>query len=1009
MSRSQKWSEYKDLCEKHNVPANIRLAWKDAGLPKIVAAIERIIIENAEPIAPIVEEPIALEDEEEYGPSEPITITIAANMPKTYEEFAALPIDQQMTIDDSHIAKLMMNMESINFVFVVAEPVATVVPEPVVEVAAVVAEPVIEEVIVAAPEPVKSATVCLNPIVVEYDKLGADVQEMIEAEIAGFFDAIEMIRAFEQSNIAELYDAHEDKDSFESLFPNFADLIAEFNADNDDDWNDDTGIDLEEDSKPVPPPPRSSSASEIIFTLEETFNKSGFLKSILDCAGEVNESRFNKLIDTYEHLNSEGTQRVQYSYDNVHQFGRLRARVVEQKKDGSFEPSYDYLTGESLKRYMRADCFSSNSYDIDMVNAGPVIMSQIFEKHKISNDSIKHYVANRDEVLKMLMHDFELSRDDTKECLLAILYGSSVESVIKDHELKNSAGLEWFKQYARDMSRSLDGLFTTMVNDDANYGEMRRYAMMKANIPRDDGTKRVYKNTLISTLYRTIESKIAIAFVKEFRQMGYTITTFIADGFHISRDKSIHQGLIDVVSDSVSRNTGYNVKMIVKDFEHRPSGVPEFKQHMFERVLPYNWMKMLWQRYSFFVLSNRTYYIDMGFDIHNLTKAQLLDGYGWVRCMLKKDDEKSVSFMKLWVADNKHKKYTQAGMYAPPLRIPSDTYNFWRGFPIRLHKHVVEKSCDKMLAFIKELLKGDEEHYNYMLDWIADIIQNPCTKSDVGIMLFSVEQGSGKNTLVDILKSIIGQVYSLETCNPEDQLFGRFSKMKEHKFLTIINELSAELGHKNRDKIKNMITETDFVVDEKCKNTYMGKNWSRYLITTNNVNALHIEQSDRRFVMFECSKKFVGNTEYFVEVRKEINDLGCCLALFNFLMARKITHNLRTDRPKTDVYKMIQSNSTSPIILWLKYHCDEQIELHRESEEVLQCELFSLCKTWLQNAYPEFKMSSKKFGDTFGQLYHPNMNAKQDGLDLIGRPQNRPKLVIHYVRLLASLEQTKSI
>ena len=67
MSRNQKWSDYKNLCDKHNVPASMRIAYKTATLEKIISNIERIKIEHAEPIAvevvavEVVAEPIAVE------------------------------------------------------------------------------------------------------------------------------------------------------------------------------------------------------------------------------------------------------------------------------------------------------------------------------------------------------------------------------------------------------------------------------------------------------------------------------------------------------------------------------------------------------------------------------------------------------------------------------------------------------------------------------------------------------------------------------------------------------------------------------------------------------------------------------------------------------------------------------------------------------------------------------------------------------------------------------------
>ena len=990
MSRNQKWSDYKNLCDKHNVPASMRIAYKTATLEKIISNIERIKIEHAEPIAvevvavEVVAEPIAVE--------------------------------------------------------IVAETIAVEV------VAETIAEVAVEAVAVKVVEPTNLA---------EYDALTDEQQEYYERLLPGLYmksDEMENVKVVEPTNSAE-YDAltDEQQEDYEILFPGLSLKIEEMKnvevvaepiavevvaepiavkvvaepiavkvvakpiavevvepTASDDEEFIATASDDEEfiDDIPTVEFPKNTPESNEKATVQmvETYNMEKFRHEILNSAGEVSDSKFHSLINTYESAILEGGKHtVEYYYDNPHQFGRLRSKVITENK---------YSTSSThFSRLLRGACFGENSYDIDMVNCGATILTQMLKKEKIYNPSLEYFVENREEVMTMLQSDFNLSRDIIKkDCIISLIHGADVSNFIKQHKLTDSKGLKWLCSFARDMSNSIDKLISNTI--DSGSSALIKYVEAKAL--KNGSSKR---GVMMATLIQTIESKLCLEFKRELMLNGYKTISYQYDGIIVQSSKHKYgpqQNDLFYMTLNVEQRTGYKLNLISKPFEYRTDGyVPEFKQSMFERVMPYSWMKSLWERYCFFILANATYYIDLGFEIYNLKKGDLKETYGWIISTVdgdkKKNESKQVSFIKLWVSDPKHRKYTQAGMFAPPLRIPSDTYNFWRGFPISLEKDIVPKSCGVMLNFIKDLLKGNDEHYEYMLDWIADIIQNPCTKSNVSIMLFSVEQGSGKNTLVDILKSIIGRVYCLETCSPEEQLFGRFSKIKEHKFLTIINELSAELGHRNRDKIKNIISETDFIVDEKCKNTYQGKNWSRYLMTTNNINALHIEQSDRRFVMFECSKEHVGDTEYFNKIRDEIDDMGSCLALFNMLKNRKIVHHLARDRPKTDVYNMVQSNAKCPIIMWLIEHCNQMFTDGNEYGEVFQAELFKLCKEWMSDNFSEYNVTAKRFGQEFGKLYNPGMNAKQDGLDEHSRPQNRPKLAIYYERLAKSLEHSKSI
>ena len=106
--------------------------------------------------------------------------------------------------------------------------------------------------------------------------------------------------------------------------------------------------------------------------------------------------------------------------------------------------------------------------------------------------------------------------------------------------------------------------------------------------------------------------------------------------------------------------------------------------------------------------------------------------------------------------------------------------------------------------FKEVICNGNEEHAEWMLDWLANICQNPGMPSQVrgcflggglsGIdfaslsrlislafqvaIIVSGDQGAGKDILFEWFRhNIVGQHNSLQTADPANDLFARFTRM----------------------------------------------------------------------------------------------------------------------------------------------------------------------------------------------------------------------------------------
>lgn len=126
-------------------------------------------------------------------------------------------------------------------------------------------------------------------------------------------------------------------------------------------------------------------------------------------------------------------------------------------------------------------------------------------------------------------------------------------------------------------------------------------------------------------------------------------------------------------------------------------------------------------------------------------------------------------------------------------KCPLNIYNLWIPFLGHSYKGPYETNqngFEMIMKLIKVLCGNEPVVYNYILQWIGQMIQFPEIKTIVPT--FISKQGSGKSTLIKILCKLLGQLKVLETTNPERDVWGQFNSVMMDTFLINLNELSKK-------------------------------------------------------------------------------------------------------------------------------------------------------------------------------------------------------------------------
>jgi len=335
------------------------------------------------------------------------------------------------------------------------------------------------------------------------------------------------------------------------------------------------------------------------------------------------------------------------------------------------------------------------------------------------------------------------------------------------------------------------------------------------------------------------------------------------------------------------------------------------------KVRPYSVLKAEFEKIHFKVMRPVMYVesLDDG-DFYMRNPTDLRDAFGNLHCLV---DDKPTSFVKVWLADPLLRKYDCIEFMPPPLKCPSNVFNMWHGFAIERVETVSSNNIQPFINHLKVLVNYDEHALDYMIKWLADLMQNPGVVNGIAVV-FKSGQGSGKNVFFNFIQNIIGKELYYETANPVQDLWSRFSVGRKNRILINVDETSGKDTYPHAEQLKNMLTSPVYNYEQKGVTSVTLKNYNRVVFTTNNATPVKIEEDDRRFVVFQASDDKKGNKAYFDALVAYFDDKTNQKAVFDYLMSIDLSKvDWINDRPKTELYKSIQEASLPIIVTFFKH------------------------------------------------------------------------------------------
>lgn len=225
-----------------------------------------------------------------------------------------------------------------------------------------------------------------------------------------------------------------------------------------------------------------------------------------------------------------------------------------------------------------------------------------------------------------------------------------------------------------------------------------------------------------------------------------------------------------------------------------------------------------------------------------------------------------------------------------------DEYNLWNGYDyaktdlydstnVELFKnHIIDVWAD-----------GDQDMGEWLLNWLAHIIQKPYQKTGIIVALQS-RQGVGKTLIMNIMRKMMGERYTLEVSSLE-KIFGKFNSGLERKILVNLNETGwGKAGIDMKANLNALITDDKVCLEKKGQDAIAIDNYVNILLTTNEDWVVPAEKDSRRYNIIRCNGDKRDKAYYKELAQTNLQDL------FNFLSTRDISQWKIHDFKRSTLY-----------------------------------------------------------------------------------------------------------
>tara|TARA_R100000541_G_scaffold49430_1_gene56589 strand:+ start:2172 stop:4271 length:2100 start_codon:yes stop_codon:yes gene_type:complete len=558
-----------------------------------------------------------------------------------------------------------------------------------------------------------------------------------------------------------------------------------------------------------------------------------------------------KIMDYVEAMISEDcNQDVEYDFARFREDGRR----------------YGKFSIQGVIREVRGLLCDGLTTDIDQINSHPVILKHLCEKNNIPCRNLKTYCADREEVLKEMMIDDNISRSTAKTLILQMTNST--------YPLSRKIKGKFITQYAAELKK-----IQAAIHEIRDYQYVSKLCKTNTN----------YLGVFMSQLLQIHENIILTSMEEFLIENDYKIHSLMYDGLMVYGNHYDNKELLTQIEKHILEHTEFDMKLSYKHHDTTLS-IPE--EYQTEESI-YQDAKEQFEKNNFKYLDSFVYINNRKeFVVKSIEKFKTIH------------QEKGHSFLQKWFEDPNKRSYEYMEMY-PSGNCPDDCFNMWKPFLAEMTEYSNSVNTAKNeagLAFylnhILSLVGDNQEHYEFVLMWLAQMLQYPQHKSVEIVFIGKV--GTGKGMLIELLTNILGSTRVFQTANPQRDLYGNFNGNLVDGFLIVQNEANKSNTYGKQDMKKDLITDPTISINIKGGAAFTMKSFHRFITFSNNDDPINLTKGDRRSVVFRDDKK-PQPTEYYEKGFEYAEDPDVVKFIYDYLMKHKTKPKInKCDFPEND-------------------------------------------------------------------------------------------------------------
>ena len=300
---------------------------------------------------------------------------------------------------------------------------------------------------------------------------------------------------------------------------------------------------------------------------------------------------------------------------------------------------------------------------------------------------------------------------------------------------------------------------------------------------------------------------------------------------------------------------------------------------------------------------------------------------------------KTVNAADAWTKWEFRRKYDDIGYFPGDEPIVTDVdgvdkINTWPGYKC----DPVEGSVKPFLDLLDYLFEGEPALRSWVIKWLAYPLQNPGAKVLTAVLLVSRRQGIGKSFIGYIMGEIYGDNFNVVS---QDELQSTYNDWVVSKQFILGEEITGNNSRRDADRIKNMLTREKLNVSIKYQPGYVMADCANYLFTSNHVDALFLDDYDRRTVVHEIVAKPKSDAWYKKIDAWRFSAKGPP-ALFHYLLRVDLDgFNPKAPAPESAAKSDMIALSKSDLDLSVMTLSENANEILRIGETLIERDLFT--------------------------------------------------------------------